>query len=85
MNKHHVIGSIQFDGDVFEVTIDGITIKFKLKQVSELLNQASETERKMFEVSPSGYGILWPLLDEDISIDALLGMVSAPEKNRKSA
>lgn len=78
MNKHHDIGSIQFDGDVFEITIDGITRKFELKQVSALLNQASEAERRIFEVSPSGYGIHWPLLDEDISIDALLGIVSAP-------
>ena len=85
MNKHHDIGSILFDGDVFEITIDGTTRKFELRQVSAWLNQASEEERRIFEVSPSGYGIHWPLLNEDISIDALLGIVDAPAKNRKTA
>ncbi|MFZ4524578.1 MAG: DUF2442 domain-containing protein [Chlorobium sp.] len=51
----------------------------------ESAQQASETKRKTFEVSPSGYGIHWPLLDEDISIDALLGIVSAPARDRKTA
>ena len=29
-------------------------------------------EQNEFDVSPSGYGIYWPLIDEDISIDGLL-------------
>ena len=85
MKKHHDIGNIQFEGDFFEVTVDSIAKRFELKTVSTLLHQASEAERKTFEVSPSGYGIHWPLLDEDISIDALLGIVSAPARNRKTA
>ena len=85
MNKHHDIGSIRFDGDVFEITVAGTTRRFELQQISPLLHHASEAERKTFEVSPSGYGIHWPLLDEDISIDALLGIVSAPARNRKTA
>jgi len=85
MNKHHDIKNIQFDGDVFEITVDGTTRRFELQQISLLLHQASEAEREIFEVSPSGYGIHWPLLDEDISIDALLGIVSAPARNRNTA
>ncbi len=85
MNKHHDIKNIQFDGDIFEITVDGTTRRFELQQISPLLHQASEAERKMFEVSPSGYGIHWPLLDEDISVDALLGIASAPARNRKTA
>jgi hypothetical protein len=85
MNNHHNIGNIQFDGDVFEITVDGTTRRFELQKISPLLHQASEKEREMFEISPSGYGIHWPLLDEDISIDALLGIVSAPARNRKTA
>jgi hypothetical protein len=38
------------------------------------LLHASEIERTTFEISPSGYGIHWPLIDEDISIDGLLGI-----------
>jgi Protein of unknown function (DUF2442) len=85
MNKHHDIGSIRFDGDVFEITVDGTTRRFELQQISHPLHRASDAERKVFEVSPSGYGIHWPLLDEDISIDALLGIVNAPARNRKTA
>ncbi|MBF0567096.1 MAG: DUF2442 domain-containing protein, partial [Nitrospirae bacterium] len=38
-----------------------------------------------FEISPSCYGIHWPLLDEDISIDGLLGIVHAPKRETKTA
>ncbi len=85
MNKLHDIKNIQFDRNVFEITVDGTTRRFELQLISPLLYQASEAERKMFEVSPSGYGIHWPLLDEDISIDALLGIVNEPARSRKTA
>ncbi|OYZ50723.1 MAG: hypothetical protein B7Y15_08625 [Bacteroidetes bacterium 24-39-8] len=26
----------------------------------------------MFTISPSGYGIHWPLIDEDLAVDAIL-------------
>ena len=85
MNKHHDIAKILFQGDFLEIVIDGATKRFQIKKISPLLEKASEIERNTFEVSPSGYGIHWPLLDEDISIDGLLGIVSAPSKKRKIA
>jgi len=85
MNKHHDIGKIQFHGDFFEISIDGVLKKSQLKKISPLMEKASEIERNTLEVSPSGYGIHWPLLDEDISIDGLLGIVSAPARKRKIA
>lgn len=85
MNKYYDIGEIKFHEDVLEVNINGETKIFQLKKISPLLEKASEIERKTFEVSPSGYGIHWPLLDEDISIDGLLGIVHAPLKKRKIA
>jgi hypothetical protein len=85
MNNYHDIKEIKFIGDVLEATIDGKIKRFRLKDVSSLLEKANEIERKTFEVSPSGYGIHWPLLDEDISIDGLLGIVNAPMKKRKIA
>ncbi|MBN2510631.1 MAG: DUF2442 domain-containing protein [Spirochaetales bacterium] len=33
-----------------------------------------------FKISPSGYGIYWPLIDEDVSIDSLIGMKNTIEK-----
>jgi len=36
------------------------------------LSNASDIEKSLFTISPSGYGVHWPLLDEDISIDQLI-------------
>jgi hypothetical protein len=47
------------------------------------LERAESENLLAFEVSPSGYGIHWPRLDEDISIDGLLGIVHSPEDTRK--
>lgn len=85
MNKYHDIGEIKFCENLLETTIDGVKRRFQLKNISSLLEKASEIERKTFEISSSGYGIHWPLLDEDISIDGLLGIVNAPIKKRKIA
>jgi hypothetical protein len=56
-----------------------------MKDVSGILANAKEEEQQAFEVSPSGYGIHWPLIDEDISIDGLLGIEHKPNSDRKSA
>jgi len=47
-------------------------ICLKLIDVSPKLLKAKRKEREAFEVSPSGYGIHWPLIDEDLSVDGLL-------------
>jgi hypothetical protein len=38
---------------------------------SRLLN-ATPAQRKTLEISPGGYGIHWPEIDEDISVKAFL-------------
>ncbi len=85
MRKHHDIKNVTFEGDALVLTIDGEERRFQLKEISPLLQKASDQERNTLEISPSGYGIHWPLLDEDISIDGLLGIYHAPEWQRKSA
>ena len=42
-------------------------------ECSSLLAEASESERLNAELSPGGYGIHWPAIDEDLSIGGLLG------------
>ncbi len=42
------------------------------KKCSRRLAGASEAERMRAELSPGGYGIHWPLIDEDLSINGLL-------------
>ena len=85
MNKFHDIGDLEFEDGFLLITIDGEPKRFLLKEVSPLLEKASEEERSNFEISPSGYGIHWPLLDEDISIDGLLGIVHAPQWRKQIA
>ncbi|MBI5186229.1 MAG: DUF2442 domain-containing protein [Nitrospinae bacterium] len=85
MNNYHEVKDIKFTGDVLEANIDGVLKRFNLKDLSPVLEKATEIERNTFEISPSGYGIHWSLLDEDISIDGMLGIVNTPKKQRKIA
>ena len=79
MKKYHDVSDLQFHDDEMVVTIDGQKIRFALSEISLSLRKASVEERNMYEISPSGYGIYWPLIDEDLSIDGLLGIVHAPQ------
>ena len=72
MKKYHSITDVRFEGDTLILTIDGEIVQYPISQISSVLQNASDTERKNFEISPSGYGIHWPQLDEDLSIDGLL-------------
>ena len=85
MKKHHDISDLKLENGFLVITIDGEPKRFQLKEVSPTLEKASEGERNNFEISPSGYGIHWPLLDEDISIDGLLGVAHAPQWKKKIA
>jgi len=85
MKKFYDIRDLKFEDAFLVITIDGKPKRFQLKEVSPVLEKASEEERSNFEISPSGYGIHWPLLDEDISIDGLLGIVHAPQWKRQIA
>ena len=68
----HNIQDITFDQNSIFLQIDGIQIKVSLDSLSAKLKTANELQRKLFKVSPSGYGIHWPLIDEDLSVDAIL-------------
>jgi hypothetical protein len=85
MKRHHDVRNVVFEGDFMVLTIDDEERRFLLREISASLHNASDRERTAFEISPSGYGIRWSLLDEDISIDGLLGISHAPESQRKSA
>ena len=85
MSKHHQVENVKIEKGIISLVVDGQCIQRELKDVSSLLANAKEDEQKEFEVSPSGYGIHWPLIDEDISIDGLLGITHKPDSSRKSA
>ncbi len=75
MKKHHEVQNVHFEADNIVLTINGDQKRFALEKVSLRLLNATESQRQAFEVSPSGYGIHWPSIDEDISIDGLLGII----------
>ena len=85
MKRHHDVDNIKFEGNFMVLTIDGEERRLPLDKLSPALHRASDQQRNTFEISASGYGIHWPLIDEDISIDGLLGVTHAPEWRQKSA
>lgn len=85
MKAYHDIKNLQFTGEYMLLTIDGDEKRFRTKEISLALERASQDERNVYEISPSGYGIHWPLIDEDISIDGLLGILHTKEPKRKTA
>jgi hypothetical protein len=72
----HSIEKVIFQNGQFSLTVDGKTITLPIQKVSKKLAEASDIQRNLYTISPSGYGIHWPLLDEDLSIDSLLRMTS---------
>lgn len=72
MIASHTIQNISFDQSTILLVIDGKQIKVRLDDVSEKLKKADDVQRNFYKISPSGYGIHWPLIDEDLSVAALL-------------
>lgn len=74
MSKQHDVQSINFEAEWMILSVDGQVYRLPLAQISKQLAAASEAERQMYRVSPSGYGIHWFALDEDLSINGLIGL-----------
>ena len=72
MKNSYKIESFSFEHNSIHSKIDGNLIKLPINTVSKKLKLANEIETKFFKISPSGYGIYWPLLDESLSIEFLL-------------
>ena len=85
MKKYHDVQDVSFRNDTMILTVDGREYSVQLAGVSKRLESASSHEREVFEISPSGYGIHWPLIDEDLSIDGLLGIKHHPQSGRVKA
>jgi len=47
-------------------------VRIPWERCSKKLASATKLQRSTAELSPGGYGIHWPLLDEDLSISGLL-------------
>jgi hypothetical protein len=85
MSKFHNVEKLEFEGDVMVVKVDGNQYRLPLSKISTRLANASKLEREQFEISSSGYGVHWPIIDEDLSIDGLLGITHTPRKIKEKA
>ena len=77
MNKVHTIQSIKADADTLHLTVDGQTYILHWSDCSARLAGATPAQRKHFEISPAGYGIHWPEIDEDLAITPLIKQAEA--------
>ena len=78
MDKAHCIQDVPFSGSIMHLRVDGKDYEIDILAESERLRNATQKQRENFEISPAGYGIHWPDVDEDLSIDGLIGVKHAP-------
>lgn len=82
--KIHTIKKVSFSGNQMTLDVDSSRVSVDLRNASPRLAAATDKQRQIFQISPSGYGIHWPELDEDLSIDGLLGIKRAPKTTSTS-
>lgn len=70
--KFHDVEVIQTGQDALSLRVDGQVIRIAWTNCSVQLAEASAIEREIIEIALSGYGLHWPLLDEDLAIGPLL-------------
>jgi hypothetical protein len=70
--ESYIISNIYFEQENLIIVLNNQKYCFRISEISEKLAKADDQERNNFKVSPSGYGIHWPTIDEDLSINGLL-------------
>jgi hypothetical protein len=76
MSRQHEVKSLDFEADWMTLGVDGQVYHLPSAQVSDRLANASEADRKIYRIAPSGYGIHWTTLDKDISSNRLLKLAA---------
>ena len=74
MNRIHTVEPLGLQEKTLELLVDGQKHVINLASASSRLAKAQPAQLAEFVVSPSGYGIHWPQLDEDLAIDPLIGI-----------
>lgn len=72
INTKHQIEIVSVDERRLVVRIDGTEVSAGWQELSPRLAKAPDTVRRTIDISPGGYGLHWPLADEDLSIDGIL-------------
>lgn len=74
MNKIHNIEPQGLTDKTLELIVDGHTHVINLAKQSKKLAKATQAQLEDFIIAPSGYGIHWSQLDEDLAIDPMIGI-----------
>jgi hypothetical protein len=67
--------AIEITPDALILIMGSGPVSIPWERCSERLARASSVERNRAILSPSGYGIHWPLIDEDLAVGPLLQTV----------
>lgn len=64
--------AIETTAEGLVLILHGKSVLIPWEKCSDRLSRASMAERSRAVLSPSGYGIHWPLIDEDLAVGPLL-------------
>jgi len=72
MHKIHSVQYVDADDTYLYLVIDDKSYRIRWEDCSTRLAKANLVQRKRIDIAPSGYGIHWPEIDEDLAITPLL-------------
>lgn len=64
--------AIETGRDALTLVLGDRRLRIPWERCSKRLASATDLERSTAQLSPGGYGIHWPLLDEDLSVPGLV-------------
>ncbi len=64
--------SIRTEDEKLVIVLSDREVGIRWEECSPTVAAATDQQRRRAELSPGGYGIHWPLLDEDLSIGGLV-------------
>jgi len=76
MDKQYNVSNIDFSGEWMILSVNEEIYQIPTAQASKKLSQATDIERKMYRISPSGYGINWYAIDEDLTTKGLIKLAT---------
>ena len=80
MDKQYNVLNIDFGGEWIILSVNAEIYQIPIAQASKKLAQATDIERKMYHISPSGYGIHWYAIDEDLTTQGLIKLALIAQK-----
>lgn len=70
--RFHEVKLVAIDSVFLHLSVDDQDYRIRWTACSKKLANATAEQRRFIDIAPSGYGIHWPLVDEDLAIDPLL-------------